>query len=177
MQAGKVFTVFCSILSAHHSEIPHFRKAQPLHAGWSSLPVQAFDFDGETVIPMGNGNSSAHMAVASLCFLPATLHIKENNNNSSPEIRFTIRRHGGRLDFRRRGWIEGGSREVMNCQGCHQGGTDGTDRARLQSKGNYRGFLTPRSGFSFTTPQKTKIMCPLKLWRKNTTLELEVNRW
>lgn len=63
MQAGKVFTVFCGILSAHHSEIPHLRKAQPLHAGWSSLPAQAFDFDGETVIPIGNGNSSAHLTV------------------------------------------------------------------------------------------------------------------
>lgn len=128
---------------------------------------------GRQWFPLGMGTPQH----TSLCLVPATLHMKENNNNSSPEIRFTIRRHGGRLDFRRRGWIEGVSREVKNCQGCHQGGTDGTDRARLQSKGHYRGFLIPRSGFSFTTPQKTKVTCLLKLWRKNITLELEANRW
>lgn len=172
MQAGKVFTVFCGILSAHHSEIPHLRKAQPLHAGWSSLPAQAFDFDGETVIPIGNGNSSAHLTVPCSSH---SAHEREQqqflpwNQSHNPEAR-------GRSDFRRQGWIEGVSREVKNCQGCHQGGTDGTDRARLQSKGNYRGFLTPRSDFSFTTSQKTKIMCLLKLWRKNITLEYKIDK-
>lgn len=168
MQAGKVFTVFCGILSAHHSEIPHLRKAQPLHAGWSSLPAQAFDFDGETVIPIGNGNSSAHLTVPRSSH---SAHEREQqqflpwNQSHNPEARGEIGFQEAGLDRRSFQGSEELPRLSSGWDGWHWQGKTAKQR-KLQGFPNTQKWLF----FHYTSENKNHVSFKAMEKKHNVTI-------